>query len=319
MSARVLAIVSALLLAAFLILRPLASSLGAPQPPDVRGSSRASHPAASGGAAPAPAPETPAAGPSGSPPAAEPASAPTGAAAPLAGPASGPEHARESQEIEQLIFAGTNAERRAAGLTALQPDDVLAAVARAHSADMLRRGFFDHLNLEGESPEDRVTAAHRRLIGLVSENIWEGTRHSIATPAEIAGEIVRGWMHSPGHRANILRRESTHLGVGLAWTATELRATQDFAEARAFLEAPLPARVARGTAVSLLARPLSTGWAAREFDLWSATRGLRASDPAPLAGARIEAEPGSYQVRFYFPLPTPGRLAIVPGPRIEVD
>jgi uncharacterized protein YkwD len=326
MSARATAIVSALLLAAFLVLRPLASGLGAPQVPDVRGSGRLHAGEGSAEAAVA-GEEARAAARSGlvgggpPAPATVPSSAPGGGVATRPGSRSapGPEHAAESAAIERLIFARTNVERRSAGCSDLLPDETLAAVARAHSADMLRRGFFEHINLDGARPEDRVAAAHRRLIGLVSENIWQGTGLAAGEAAGIADEIVRGWMRSPGHRENILRRESTHLGVGLAWAGGELLATQDFAEARAFLDVPLPLAVTSGGAVSLLVRPFpAKGAEAQEFDLWSAARGLRAFPPAPLAGAHLAAGPGAYQIRFYFPLPTAGRLAIIPGPRVEV-
>jgi uncharacterized protein YkwD len=310
MSARSLAIVSSLVLAVFLVLRPLASSLGTPTLPDVRGASRL-QPAAGGGEPPAVA--TP--GGAGASPAVAGAGAGRGADLP---PEPGPEHAAESAAIERLIFERTNAERRAAGLAGLLPEATLAAVARAHSADMLRRGFFDHVNLDGERPEDRVAAAHRRLIGVVSENIWQGTGFATGEAHEIAGKIVQSWMHSASHRENVLRRESTHLGVGLAWAGGCLYATQDFAAAWAFLDTPLAPAVAQGAAVTLLSHPFAGSGEAREFDLWSAARGLRASPPAPPAGARLDAEPGIYRVRFYFPQPGPGRFAVVSGPRIEV-
>jgi uncharacterized protein YkwD len=69
------------------------------------------------------------------------------------------------------------------------------------------RDFYAHTSPEGSRPWDRAAAAgsaHRA----VGENIACGQR----SPAE----VVRGWMDSPGHRANILKRDFTHIGIGLA-------------------------------------------------------------------------------------------------------
>ena len=101
----------------------------------------------------------------------------------------------------------TNAERARHGLRALTVDQRLAAAAQAHSADMVRRGFFAHESPDGRQVWDRAVAAgyaYRK----VAENIAAGQR--------TAEEVVRGWMGSPGHRANILDGDLTQIGVGRA-------------------------------------------------------------------------------------------------------
>ena len=70
---------------------------------------------------------------------------------------------------------------------------------------MVRRGFFAHENPDGQQVWDRAVAvgyAYRK----VAENIAAGQRS--------AEEVVLGWMHSPGHRANILDAELSQIGVG---------------------------------------------------------------------------------------------------------
>jgi len=101
----------------------------------------------------------------------------------------------------------TNAERVRRGLRALTVDQRLAAAAQAHSADMVRRAFFAHESPDGRQVWDRAVAAgyaYRK----VAENIAAGQR--------TAEEVVRGWMGSPGHRANILDSDLTQIGVGRA-------------------------------------------------------------------------------------------------------
>jgi uncharacterized protein YkwD len=72
---------------------------------------------------------------------------------------------------------------------------------------MVCRAFFAHENPDGAQVWDRaVTAGYRYR--KVAENIAAGQR--------TAAEVVRGWMESPGHRANILDGELTQIGVGHA-------------------------------------------------------------------------------------------------------
>ncbi|WP_327726424.1 CAP domain-containing protein [Streptomyces sp. NBC_00487] len=105
------------------------------------------------------------------------------------------------------VITLTNAERAAAGLPPLAPDPLLTDAAQAHSADMVARAFYAHTSPDGSEPWHRAAAAGstRRSIG---ENIACGQRS--------AAEVVRGWMNSPGHRANILKPGFTHIGIGFA-------------------------------------------------------------------------------------------------------
>ncbi|MFC8827711.1 CAP domain-containing protein [Streptomyces sp. NPDC057137] len=104
------------------------------------------------------------------------------------------------------VVALTNAERSAAGLRPLAGDPRLTAAAQAHSDDMVARGFYSHTSPDGRQPWDRAAAAGCTHRG-IGENIACGQRS--------AAEVVQGWMDSPGHRANILKPDFTHIGIGL--------------------------------------------------------------------------------------------------------
>ncbi|WP_028807745.1 CAP domain-containing protein [Streptomyces canus] len=110
---------------------------------------------------------------------------------------------RTAEEVVGL----TNRERARAGLPPLAVDPLLAHAAQAYSTDMAVRAFYSHTSPEGTQPWDRAAAAGsaRRSIG---ENIACGQRS--------AAEVVEGWMNSPGHRANILKPDFTHIGIGFA-------------------------------------------------------------------------------------------------------
>lgn len=140
---------------------------------------------------------------------AEPAPAPPAAKTPVeppAPPAPAVPTRTEVEVAEAKVVELTNAERAAHGCPALAADDRLATAARAHSADMAARNYFDHVSQDGRTFVDRVKAAGHPAPG--AENIAAGQRTAEA--------VVKGWMDSPGHRANILNCKLKTLGAGMA-------------------------------------------------------------------------------------------------------
>ncbi len=90
-------------------------------------------------------------------------------------------------QVERSLVEHTNNQRKQHGLPPLEVSASLVKSARNHCAWMTRTGRLQH-----------TTAP-------VGENIAMGQ----ATTAE----AVRDWMHSPGHRANMLRRSYTKIGA----------------------------------------------------------------------------------------------------------
>lgn len=214
-------------------------------------------------------------------------------------------------EFERTVLELTNAERTSRGLPALQYDEGLGAIARGHSGDMIRRRFFDHTNPDGDSPQLRVARNQRRLVGEAGENIWSGTGYA---PETIARQAVEDWMKSPGHRANILQKDYTHLGVGIMFWGTEVRATQDFANVAAWVDPPVPAVVRRGETLRLSGRGVN-GPPPSELELRA--NGRSAAGPWPLNAVAINAAPGVYTSWFYFSIDG-HRFILHRGPLIEV-
>jgi uncharacterized protein YkwD len=126
----------------------------------------------------------------------------------------------EPQEIEQARAATLcliNRERAAHGLPALAIDARLTQASQLHSEDMGKRHFYRHDNPDGVGPRARVYAQGLPRYGTtVAENIHWATGYR-ATPKR----IMRDWMDSPGHRANILRKEVTLVGVGIGFEAPD--------------------------------------------------------------------------------------------------
>ncbi|MGR6965993.1 CAP domain-containing protein [Geodermatophilus sp. URMC 61] len=107
---------------------------------------------------------------------------------------------------EAAVLALVNEARVDAGCGALTTDPALAAVARAHSADMRDRDYFSHTSPEGLSPFDRAEQA----------GVDYSRAENIAFGQSDATAVMEAWLKSPGHRANILDCELTKLGVGVA-------------------------------------------------------------------------------------------------------
>src|SRR5215211_940033 len=110
-----------------------------------------------------------------------------------------------------------NKHRRAHGMRALRVSKRLGRAARGHSAEMAQRDYFSHDSRSGASFLDRIRRAgylRRARRWSVGENIAWGTGR-LSTPRS----IVRAWMRSPGHRANILRGGFRHIGIGISFGA----------------------------------------------------------------------------------------------------
>ena len=90
----------------------------------------------------------------------------------------------------------------------------LSRAARRHTRDMVRRRYFAHDSLDGRSFSQRIHAARyvpRGASWWIGENLGWGSG-SLAEPMS----LVRAWMRSPGHRANILNRTFRDIGIGIA-------------------------------------------------------------------------------------------------------
>ena len=115
--------------------------------------------------------------------------------------------------IRAAVLCLHNKERSARGLTPLKENAKLRKAAKGHSDNMVAKGFFDHTAPDGTDMVDRILGAgYARGQGWsLGENIAWGTG-----PLATAAAIHRSWMRSPGHKANILRRQFREIGIGIA-------------------------------------------------------------------------------------------------------
>ena len=148
----------------------------------------------------------------------------TGAPAGTRPGASSPASARKSPPVpatvsaRSAVLALVNQERAKAGCDPVTADAPLTSLAQGFSEDMAARGFFDHTDPDGRTPWDR--AARAKVSGLAGENIARGQTDARA--------VMNSWMHSEGHRKNILDCDFETLGVGVRFGPGGPWWTQDF-------------------------------------------------------------------------------------------
>jgi uncharacterized protein YkwD len=145
------------------------------------------------------------------------------------------------QELEQLMFSLVNSARARhlpgwLGTTELRWHEGLAAVARGHASDMLRRQYVAHVTPEGATAARRIERYGIRYVAC-GENIgivYGENSHS----SQGVYDVQYAFMNQPrsltNHRGNLLNPIWTHVGIGIAYNPDgALVATQNFISAPA--------------------------------------------------------------------------------------
>ncbi len=226
-----------------------------------------------------------------------------------------------SPEAEQLIFKATNEFRIQNNLRPLIWDQRLSDIAYGHSADMIARNFFDHLNPDNQDPTWRIHRKHRQFIGNTGENISVIVASPPLAAAFISENAMSSWLKSPPHRLNIMDRAFTHIGVGVASSGVEAKVTQNFMQVRGVLKEPVPDSLRRGEkfkfevipfpensskAANYILQPLGTSSEPGDQEVW------------PLSTKHPRVTPGGYTIQFCFPAPRSRFFEVFPGPQIEI-
>ena len=106
---------------------------------------------------------------------------------------------------EAKVVSLVNAERAKAGLKPLTSNWELARVAKIKAQEMTDKKYFSHTSPTYGSPFDMMKSFGIKY-SYAGENIAQGQR----TPEE----VMKAWMNSSGHKANILNSNYTQIGVG---------------------------------------------------------------------------------------------------------
>ncbi|HVF09277.1 MAG TPA: CAP domain-containing protein [Abditibacteriaceae bacterium] len=137
--------------------------------------------------------------------------------------------------LERAMARLVNKERAQLGLSPLTYDSTLAAVARAHSAEMRDHNYFAHESPTDalRAPLDRYRAVFRASPAIVAENVFRawGDRHRLS--AADVQEAHTSLMQSPSHRSNIVEPRVTRIGIGILANANgDIWVTQMFVRPR---------------------------------------------------------------------------------------
>jgi uncharacterized protein YkwD len=113
-----------------------------------------------------------------------------------------------AKEIAQAV----DSTRQARGFRPLHWNSELAAVAMKHSTEMVVFGFFSHSSQGGISVTARLKAAYKPR----GRGPWEvGENLFYAIPNATAKDVIRAWLESPPHRANLLNSNWRDLGISV--------------------------------------------------------------------------------------------------------
>jgi uncharacterized protein YkwD len=85
--------------------------------------------------------------------------------------------------------------------------ETLGGVAFGHADDMAKHNYFEHEDLSGHSPADRV-----RAVGYQEKLVGENIAYGPKSPEE----VVQGWLDSPGHCENIMDPRFAEMGIAYA-------------------------------------------------------------------------------------------------------
>lgn len=120
-----------------------------------------------------------------------------------------------NHQLRTSTLCLVNRARKRHGIGRLHFNVRLRRSATALSRAMVGHGIFSHYGPNGSTPLSRIARAgyfaHASSYRL-AENIATGRGRSQVSPAA----VVRAWMHSSEHRANILDRSLRDFGVGVA-------------------------------------------------------------------------------------------------------
>ncbi len=133
-----------------------------------------------------------------------------------AGLPNGSENVASSNEaFEREVLELVNGERAKRRAAPLEWNENLARAARYHAADMAANGYFDHDSMvprpgSASGPLRRAGTWNQRVEAFDSTASGENIAHGQPTPAA----VMKSWMNSSGHRANILRPTNRTIGIG---------------------------------------------------------------------------------------------------------
>lgn len=106
------------------------------------------------------------------------------------------------------VIDATNKERIKAGLMPLSVNSKLSASAKMKTDDMIKKQYFEHVSPSGVTVSDLGVAVGYDYV-VMGENLALGNFTG-------AADLMKAWMNSPGHRANVMNESYMEIGIYVA-------------------------------------------------------------------------------------------------------
>lgn len=202
----------------------------------------------------------------------------------------------------ESIVSLANSARVDAGMGELSTSGLLAKAAQNKADDMLARQYFSHNTPDGATPWSFIKAVGYK---------YTTAGENLAIDFTAAEDVQSAWMNSPGHRANILNKNFTQIGIGIAKGTYDNHQTtivvQMFANP---LIAPVTTQE-QPTQVAPASQPAAAPAAAPQAAVPAA------SNPAPAPSAKPSTQPATSPVTVAQPVvavPGPNNLPLLVNP-----
>ena len=104
--------------------------------------------------------------------------------------------------------------------------EALFKAAAVHSTDMSLNNYFSHTGIDGRGPGDRLSA---------ESYAWDAYAENIAAGQTTIDQVLRDWLASAGHCANIMKPGASEMGVACVINSAstyKMYWTMDFARPR---------------------------------------------------------------------------------------
>lgn len=193
---------------------------------------------------------------------------------------------------ERAFVAAVNAERAAAGLPALVVDGQLTDAARNWAQSMAAAGQISH------APDITV--------GVTADWLKMGENVGVGPDVD---SIMRAFMASPTHRANVVDPEFTHVGVGVVWANGAMYTVHRFMKVAAS-----PATTAPPPPPTTASPPVATEAPQIAIASPPTTVSPVPGDPTPVASSPVPSDPTPTTTTPVPVIPTTGPPAPDAGP-----
>lgn len=204
----------------------------------------------------------------------------------------------------ESIVSLANSARVDAGMGELSTSGLLAKAAQNKADDMLARQYFSHNTPDGATPWSFIKAVGYK---------YTTAGENLAIDFTAAEDVQSAWMNSPGHRANILNKNFTQIGIGIAKGTYDNHQTtivvQMFANP---LIAPVTTQE-QPTQVAPASQPAAAPAAAPQAAVPAASNPA----PAPAPSAKPSTQPATSPVTVAQPVvavPGPNNLPLLVNP-----